>query len=73
MKREKWKESSEESGVLRKEHQTRNKREEKPKVPTHAFAFFSTPYFLLLTSLIVSLAWKTPLANLFSPPKKVRG
>jgi hypothetical protein len=47
MKRAKWKESSEESGVLRKEHQTRNKREEKPKVPTHAFTFFSTPYSLL--------------------------
>jgi len=48
MKSEKWKESSEESGVWRKEHQTRNKREEKPKVPTHSFTFFSAPYSLLL-------------------------
>jgi hypothetical protein len=45
MKREKWKESSEESGVWRKERQTRNKKEEKPKVPTHSFIFFFTPYF----------------------------
>jgi hypothetical protein len=54
MKREKWKISSEESGVLRKEHKTRNKREEKPKVPTHSFTFFSTPYYLLLPPYFIN-------------------
>jgi hypothetical protein len=43
------------------------------KIPEHArgkngvFSQTLTTYFWLLTSLIVSLAWKTPLANLFTP------
>ena len=54
MKREKWKESSEESGVWRKEHQTRSTREEKHKVPTHSFTFFSTPNYLLLPPYFIN-------------------
>jgi len=54
MKREKWKVRSEESGVWRKEDKTKNKREEKPKVPTRSFTFFSTPYSLLLAPYFIN-------------------